>query len=124
MIDDAELITIEAFIIALYQQREPLPEGVSAEIADIAESLETRVIDLHNLAIKTPALTAPYQEASRRLDSQAAERGMGLDRLKFWSESDPQSSGSSTEGDNVTPDARDNIERLEKAVEKIKQKYK
>ena len=54
-----------------------------------------------------------------QLASSAAERKAGIKHLKYWSDSDPQHSGSSTEGDNITPDAQEAIEVLEQAIEQI-----
>lgn len=119
MTDDAELITIEAFIIAVRQNRGSLPEGVSDQITDIARSQDTRAIDLHEFAMNTPELATSYREAARHLNSQAAERGMGLERaMKYGRQIDPQSSGSSTEGENVTPDIQPLIERFFKKESK------
>ena len=109
---DAETLILKAFLVSLYQQQSPLPQDVLVQLKDIAQSLETRILELHDLAINTPTLADAYQNARLQLASTAAKRGMGIKNLKYWSASDPQSSGRSTEGDNVTPDAQEIIEVL------------
>lgn len=75
---DADTLILKAFLAALYQQHSPLSEEVTIQLQEITQSLETRILDLHDLAINSPALAEPYRDARRWLTSTAAERGMGL----------------------------------------------
>ncbi|HEY9603677.1 MAG TPA: hypothetical protein V6C85_18820 [Allocoleopsis sp.] len=84
---DADTLILKAFLAALCQQPSPLPEEVTIQLRDIAQSWETRILDLHDLAISTPVLAEPYQQSRRWLSSTAAERGMGL---KFLPDDEPK----------------------------------
>lgn len=75
---DSESLILYSFLFALSQQHEALPATVVAKIQEIAQSLETRVTELYDLAIATAQLTSDYQNAYRWLTSTAAERGLGL----------------------------------------------
>ncbi len=120
---DAETLILQAFLASLYQQQSPLPQEFHIKLREIAQSLEARILELHDLAINTPTLANSYRQARQQLSSTAAERGMGIKHLKYWSASDPQNSGRSTEGDNVTPDAQEAIKILKKAIENNQKKY-
>lgn len=75
---DADTLILKAFLAALYQQHSPLSEEVTIQLQEITQSLETRILDLHDLAINSPALAEHYRDARHWLTSTAAERGMGL----------------------------------------------
>lgn len=113
---DAEALTLKAFLAALYQQQTPLCEDVKLQLREIAQSLETRTLDLHQLAISTPTLKEPYKDARRWLTSTAAERGMGLKFLP----GDEADDHDNQETPNITRDVQSQIEKtteLFKAIE-------
>ena len=113
---DTDTLILKAFIVSLYQLQSPLPQEFMVQLKDIAQSLEAKIPELDELAMNTPILADYYDNAYSQLIDSAAERGMGIKHLKYWSDSDPQNSGSSTEGDNVTPDAQEAIEILKQAI--------
>ena len=79
--NDSEALTLQAFLAALIKQQEPLSDEAQAQLEEIAQSLETRVMELHDLALSTTTLAESYQNARDQLISTAAERGLGLEFL-------------------------------------------
>ncbi|GAB4209297.1 MAG: hypothetical protein Fur006_68940 [Coleofasciculaceae cyanobacterium] len=115
---DADALTLKAFLAALCQQPSPLSPAVTMQLQDIAPSLETRILDLHDLAINNPVLTQPYQEARRWLTSTAAERGMGLN----FTPADAADDENNRETDNITRDTRSAIEQTKQVFAVIEAK--
>ena len=115
----ADAVTLKAFLAALYQQRSPLSDNIKAQLGIIAQSLESRILDLHDLAISTYTLDIPYKKARLWLTSTAAERGMGL---KFLPADDAEDNDSQ-ETINITRDVRNDIEEMERVMAVIDAKY-
>jgi hypothetical protein len=116
---DADALTLKAFLAALCQQRSPLSEEIRLQLREISQSLETRIMDLHDLAIATPTLAAPYRDARRWLTSTAAERGMGLKFLPAYEADDDDN----RETDNITRDARSALEKTKQIFAAIEAEY-
>ncbi|MBP0019596.1 MAG: hypothetical protein J7647_18845 [Cyanobacteria bacterium SBLK] len=74
----ADILILEAFLFALSQQTRELPREIETKINEIARSLETRMTDLHNLAIATPTLEQPYRQGRKKLVAIATERTKGI----------------------------------------------
>ena len=115
---DADALILKAFLAALCQQPSPLSQAVTMQLQDIAPSLETRILDLHDLAMNSPVLAQPYQEARRWLTSTAAERGMGLKFLP----ADAADDDNNRETDNITRDTRSAIEQTKQVFAAIEAK--
>lgn len=115
---DADTLTLKAFLAALYQQRAPLSEATNRQLRTIAPSWETCILDLHDLAVNTPALAEPYKDARRWLNSSAAERGMGLKFLP----ADETGDDKNRETPNITRDARSALEKTEQVFAAIEAK--
>ena len=115
---DTEKLTLEAFLFALSQQNSPLPERMANSMQEIAESLESRVMDLHDLALEITALKEPYKKARRWLTTRAAERGMGLDFLPATDDG----GASDRETPNLTRDVRSDIEKMQQPLAEIEAK--
>lgn len=75
---DAEQQILHAFLFALIQQDTPLSAAVHVKLHEIARSLDQRVADLDDLAISTPSLEMPYQQAYRLLNEGASQRSKGV----------------------------------------------
>jgi hypothetical protein len=115
---DADTLTLKAFLAALYQQSAPLSEATNRQLRDIAHSWETRILDLHDLAVNTPALAAPYKDARRWLTSTAAERGMGIKFLP----ADETDDDDNYETPNIFRDTRSAVEKTEQVFAAIEAK--
>lgn len=115
---DSDTLILKAFLATLYQQRVPLSEETSSQLRDIAQSWETRILDLHNLATNTPALVAPYNDALDWLTSSAAERGMGLKFLP----ADETDDDENRETPNITRDTRSAVEKTKQVFAAIEAK--
>ena len=116
---DAEAQILKAFLYALWQQTEALPEPVLQQVQAIAASLETRVVELNDLAVASPALEFPYRTAYRWLTANAAERGMGLDFLP----AKPDESVAIGENPNIVRDVRSHLEEMQDVLTLIDQKW-
>jgi hypothetical protein len=116
---DADALILKAFLAALCQQRSPLSQEVTIQLRDIAQSLKSRILDLHDLAINTPVLTEPYRDARRWLTSTAAERGMGLKFLP----ADATDDDDEGETDNIIRDTRSAIEKTKQVFAAIEAKF-
>jgi hypothetical protein len=116
---DADALILKAFLAALCQQSSPLSEEVTIQLQDIAQSLEVRVSDLHDLANSTPVLTESYKQSRRWLTSTAAERGMGLKFLP----ADATDDDDEGETDNITRDTRSAIEKTKQVFAAIEAKF-
>ena len=68
--------TLTAFINALSQQDESLPEGLQQQLHAIGQNLEARVIELPGIAASLPKLNQAYQAALA--DVQSNEQGATL----------------------------------------------
>jgi hypothetical protein len=55
--------TLTAFISALGQQNNSLPEGLQKQLHAIGQSLETRILELPAIAASLPSLNQAYQTA-------------------------------------------------------------
>lgn len=115
---DTEKLTLEAFLFALSQQNSSLPNQTTSSMQEIAESLERRVMDLHDLALEIPTLKNPYKKARRWLTTRAAERGKGLDFLPATDDG----GASDRETPNITRDVRSEIEKMEQVLAEIEEK--
>lgn len=112
---DADALILKAFLAALCQQQSPLPQEVTIQLQDIAQSLEARLLDLHDLAIRSPILAEPYKQSRRWLTSTAAERGMGLKFLL----ADAVDDNNNQETDNITRDTQSAIEKTQQVFAAI-----
>jgi hypothetical protein len=112
---DTEKLTLKAFLFALSQQNSPLPDKATSSMQEIAESLESRIMDLDDLALELTALKEPYKKARRWLTTRAAERGMGLDFLPATDDG----GASDRETPNITRDVRSEIEKMEQLLAEI-----
>jgi len=115
---DLDKLTLTAFLAALCQQQSPLSDEVQAQLREIAQSLETQVMDLHNLAINTPDLKNSYNNARLCLNSLAAQNEIGLKNLPAENHED----NDNEETSNTTRDARDDIEGMKQVVAEIENK--
>jgi len=115
---DAEAQILKAFLYALAQQTEALPESVLQQMQAISDSLDTRVVELNDLAVAVPALEFPYKTAYRWLTANAAERGMGLDFLP----AKPDASTTTGESPNIVRDVRPHLEEMQNVLALIDQK--
>ncbi len=116
---DAEALTLKAFLAALSQQRSPISDKVKAKLGEIAQSLETRVMDLHDLAIATPTLETPYKNARLCLASTAAERSKG----PLPADDSEDDDNDNKETDNITRDSRSAIEEMKRVLATIDSKF-
>lgn len=116
---DGEVLIIKAFLAALYQQSSLLPEKIQIQLQKIAQSLETQVMNLDEIALNTPTLKVPYENAFLWLTSSAAERLKGLDYLP----ADDTEDESSAELTNITPKINSSKESIEEVIAKIDAKY-
>ena len=73
----ADILILEAFLFAVSQQPQELPSNIEIKINEIARSLETRIMDLHYLAIATPTLEQSYREGQKQLIAISSERTKG-----------------------------------------------
>ncbi|NEP58389.1 MAG: hypothetical protein F6K31_15455 [Symploca sp. SIO2G7] len=115
---DSDKLILKAFLAALCQQRSPLPEQVQAQLGEIAQSLETKVKELDNLAISTPSLKDAYENACIWLTSTTAERSK---TLKFVP-ADNHEDDDNEETSNITRDTRDSTEEMKQIVAEIEKK--
>lgn len=115
---DAEAQILKAFLYAVWQQTEALPESVLQKMQAIAASLDTRVVELNDLAVAVPALEFPYRTAYRWLTANAAERGMGLDFLP----AKPSGSVATGENPNIVRDVRSHLEEMQNVLALVDQK--
>ncbi|NET04810.1 MAG: hypothetical protein F6K16_08730 [Symploca sp. SIO2B6] len=116
---DSEALILKAFLAALYQQRSPLSDNIKEQLSKIAQSLESRISDLDHLAINTPTLATPYENAHQWFTSTAAERGMG----KRFLPADDTDDDDSQETPNITRDVGNDIEEMERVMAAIDDKY-
>ena len=114
---DSESLILYSFLFALSQQRHPLPATVMNKMQDIAQSLETRVIELYDLAIATPQLTASYKNAYRWLTATAAERGMGLAFMPA-----PDDETDDKEQSNLSADVGSYVQEMQTVLAAIEQR--
>lgn len=63
--------TLTAFITALGQQDNALPEGLQKQLHAIAQSLETRIVELPAIAASLPSLNQAYQTAMSEAQTDA-----------------------------------------------------
>lgn len=116
---DTEVIIVQAFMAALCQQRKPLSHDIQVQLAEIGQSLETRVSKLVTLAKKTPALTNLYYNAFDLLTEQAAQRGMGMDFLPGDATGEKVGIGM----DNITPDVSKDIKDINQLLAAIEARF-
>ena len=109
---DSEALILKAFLAALCQQRAPLPEQVQAKLGEITQSLNTKIMDLHNLAISTPSLENLYKNSRLWLTSTTAERAKGLKFLPADNHEDEDDE----EIANVIRDTRSSIEQMKQVL--------
>jgi len=118
MMKDADVLTLKAFLAALCQQRSPLSDTIKEKLADIAQSLETRIGELHDLAISIPALKIPYESARLWLTDTAAKEKIGLKFLP----ADNADDDNNRETPNLTRDIQDFIAQMECTIATIEAK--
>lgn len=118
MIKDADVLILKAFLAALCQQRSPLSDTIKIKLADIAQSLETRIGELHDLAISIPALKIPYESARLLLTDTAAKEKIGLKFLP----ADNAEDDNNRETPNITRDIQDFIAQMEYTIATIEAK--
>ncbi|NES22949.1 MAG: hypothetical protein F6K41_29525 [Symploca sp. SIO3E6] len=109
---DSESLILKAFLAALCQQRSPLPDKVQAKLGEITQSLETKVMDLHNLAISTPSLKNLYKNSRLWLTSTTAEQTKGLKFLPADNHEDEDNE----EIANVIRDTRSSVEQMKQVL--------
>ena len=85
---DTHKIVIQAFLIALYQQEESLSDQTQQQINYIAQSLETSIPELDNLATSDSTLSRAYGQAYAQLSSDAGERRMGVEAIPKYDPKD------------------------------------
>ena len=118
MMKDADVLTLKAFLAALCQQRSPLSDTIKEKLADIAQSLETRIGELHDLAISIPALKIPYESARLLLTDTAAKEKIGLKFLP----ADNADDDNNREIPNHTRDIQDFIAQMKSTLATIEAK--
>ncbi len=119
MMKDADILTLKAFLAALCQQRSPLSDTIEEKLADIAQSLETRIGELHDLAISIPALKIPYESARLLLTDTAAKEKIGLKFLP----ADNADDDNNRETPNITRNIQDIIAQMECTLATIEAKF-
>jgi hypothetical protein len=67
-------ITLKAFLIALEQLDEPLPEAVQAQLQEIAENIDNNLGKLDAIAENNPKLDRLYQEVRESLQNEYTTR--------------------------------------------------
>ena len=72
--NDLELLTLEAFLAALANQVDPLPEAIQQRLQVIAENLEQHVDELDGLAETYQPLETAYQSQRLMLQRQGGQR--------------------------------------------------
>ncbi|GAB4375219.1 MAG: hypothetical protein Kow00121_20650 [Elainellaceae cyanobacterium] len=75
---DTDLQILHAFLFALACQEKPLSDDVKYQLHEIAQSFDRRTSDLDALAMATPSLAVPYQEAYDQLHDAANLRSKGV----------------------------------------------
>ncbi|MGF1521982.1 MAG: hypothetical protein ACFBSF_06640 [Leptolyngbyaceae cyanobacterium] len=70
--------SLEAFVIALGEQNEPLPSGLQKQLHAIGQNLENRVVELPAIAANLPSLYASYQEAFAEKQADEGEQAAVL----------------------------------------------
>lgn len=91
---------LAAFLSALSQQDEPLPEGLQKQLHAIGQSLQTRIVELPTVAASLPRLNEAYQaalasnpddESKATLASANQDGGTELqeEARKIFTDSDP-----------------------------------
>lgn len=118
MMKDADVLILKAFLAALCQQRSPLSDTLKEQLADIAQSLETRIGELNDVAIANPPLKIPYKNARLWLTSTAAERQKGLKFLPL----DNADDDNNQETSNSTRNIQDYIIQMAGIIERIESK--
>jgi hypothetical protein len=114
---DSEQQILNAFLFALAQQGEPLANAIQSQIHEISQFLDQRVTDLDDLAIATPSLAKPYQQAYRLLNEGASQRSKGVPPAE---EDEGENSG---ERDNVMlGDIQPKLLEAQKLLNAIQQK--
>ncbi|NEO99601.1 MAG: hypothetical protein F6K58_13165 [Symploca sp. SIO2E9] len=116
---DSQALILKAFLAALYQQRSPLSDNIKEQLSKIAQSLESHILDLHDLAINTSTLATPYKNARLWFTSSASERGMG----KKFLPADDTDDDDSQETPNITTDVSNEIEETARVMAAIDAKY-
>jgi len=116
---NTDKLILKAFLVALSQQRSPLPDTVQAKLGEITQSLETKVQELDNLATNTPSLNNFYINAHILLTHPETTRGVGLKFLPAENHED----NDSKETSNTTIDTRDAIEAMKQVVAEIEKKF-
>ena len=115
---DSDTLFVKAFLYALSQQKAPLSKEIQTQIGEIFTSLETRFLELHDLALATSSLKTFYENAELWLDSTSAERKAGL---KFLPSEEPHDE--TGERINITDDPTKAIAEMEKILEIIDRDY-
>jgi hypothetical protein len=70
--------TVTAFVTALAQQEESLPQGLQKQLQAIGQNLEARVVELPVIAASLPDLNHAYQAALADPRTNQGEQGATL----------------------------------------------
>ncbi|MEO0406003.1 MAG: hypothetical protein AAF289_01505 [Cyanobacteria bacterium P01_A01_bin.135] len=117
---DNETQILRAFFYALFQQQTALPSAVTAKMAEIAQTLNTRVAELDTLAMATPSLEGPYEYAFDWLvngPGGAAERSMS-----GWARPGEIDKVEPSGRQNVARDASDYLQEIDQVLPMISKK--
>ncbi|HAC65253.1 MAG TPA: hypothetical protein DCF68_17435 [Cyanothece sp. UBA12306] len=110
---DSQLIILTSFITALKLHQETLPQETIKQLKEIANNLESKVIELDAIAKTTPTLNDLYNNSFQTLLSRAAQRKMGQN---FY----PSDEEEDTTINNITEDIRPEVARIAAMLDEIK----
>jgi hypothetical protein len=71
---ETDEIILKAFLIALEQLDEPLPEAVQTELKEIAENIDLNLGKLDAISENNPKLNELYQEVRKAIQNEYATR--------------------------------------------------
>ncbi|WP_416669244.1 hypothetical protein [Egbenema bharatensis] len=69
---------LTAFVTALAQQDESLPQGLQTQLHAIGQNLEARIVELPAIAASLPNLNQAYQSALANAQTHPADQGATL----------------------------------------------
>ncbi|MGB3519439.1 MAG: hypothetical protein WBA43_23510 [Elainellaceae cyanobacterium] len=82
--------TLTAFVTALGQQDNALPEGLQKQLHAIGQSLDARILELPAIAASLPGLNQAYQTALSEAQADSGATGATLVSNTNQSDSDKQ----------------------------------
>lgn len=114
---DSQAIIVKAFLAALTQQQEPLPDEVQAALNKLGKTLD--VDELDHLAHKHPPLLTSYEEAYDWLNHDSSQRSKGRDFVPDATSEKENTTNS--EIDNASSDIK-SLNSLPEILSKIEQR--